>query len=404
LYSASCILKKEKELRIKNGHPWVFRGDIAEYRGALEPSDIVQVCDSRGEFVALGYINPISKITVRILSRRQDEVIDKDFFYQRLKTALELREQLASNDTSYRLFFAESDGIPGLIIDRYNDYLVIQVLTLGIETRKQTIVSALIDMLTPKGIFEKSNAKSRELEGLQPQSQLLYGDFPLNKGGQGGCFPDVIEIQQDGLIFLVDVEQGQKTGFFLDQRENRRAFAKYVKAGDKVLDCFCYTGSFALIAAQKGAQAMGLDASSRAIEISKEVAKINKLEHACQFQEADVLPTLRELDKTEQQFDVIVLDPPAFAKDQKSIQGAMRGYKEINLRAMKLLKEGGFLLTCSCSQHIDESGFLNMLQVAAHDAQRRLKILEIRGQSWDHPIDVNFPESRYLKCVIAAVL
>jgi len=391
VYSA-CILKKEKELRIKNGHPWVFRGDIAEYRGEIEPSDIVQVCDSNGEFLAWGYINPLSKITVRILSRRQDEVIDKNFFYKRLKTALELRKQLASNDTSYRLFFAESDGIPGLIIDRYNDYLVIQTLTLGVETRKQSIISGLIDLLAPKGIFEKSNVKSRELEGLQPQSQLLYGDVP-----------DVIEIQQDGLIFLVDVEQGQKTGFFLDQRENRRAFAKYVKAGDKVLDCFCYTGSFALIAARKGAQVTGLDASRRAIEISQNAAKINKLENTCHFEEADVLPTLRELDRTGQQFDVIVLDPPAFAKDQKSIQGAMRGYKEINLRAMKLLKEGGFLLTCSCSQHIDESSFLNMLQIAAHDVQRRLKILEIRGQSWDHPIDVNFPESRYLKCVIAAV-
>jgi len=391
LYSASCILKKNKEPRVKDGHPWVYRSDVAEYHGEFEPGDIIKVCSSDGGFLAAGYINPLSKISIRILSRQQGEAIDENFFREKLISALELRERIAGDESSYRLFFAESDGIPGLIVDKYNDYLVMQALTLGIEVRRDTIISILIDLLNPKGIFEKSNPKSREPEGLDGRSEIVYGDFP-----------ELIEIQFDGLTFLVDVKEGQKTGFFLDQVENRRAFAKYVKQGDRVLDCFCYTGSFSLIAAQKGAQTIGLDASPRALEIAQKAARSNNLN--CSFEGADVLTKLRELDEAEEQFDVITLDPPAFAKKHGDLKGAKRGYKEINLRAMRLLKKGGFLISCSCSQHIGELSFLNILRLAARDAQRRLKLLEIRGQSWDHPIDAHHPESKYLKFVIAQVV
>jgi len=391
LYLASCILKKEKELRVKDGHPWVFRGDIAEYRGRFEAGDIIEVCDSAGGFLATGYINPMSKITIRILSRQQGEAIDENFFREELKSAMELRRRVAGDKASYRLFFAEPDGIPGLIVDKYSEYLVMQVLTLGIEVRRDTIISLLIDLLNPKGIFEKSNVTSRKPEGLNAKSEVIYGDVP-----------ELIEIQFDGLTFLADVKQGQKTGFFLDQVENRRAFAKYVKQGDRVLDCFCYTGSFALIAAQKGAQTAGLDASRRALEVAQEAARLNNVN--CNFEEADVLSKLRELDAANEQFDAITLDPPAFAKKHSDLKSAKRGYKEVNLRAMKLLKRGGFLVSCSCSQHVGELSFLNILRLAARDAQRKLKFLEIRGQSWDHPIDANHPESKYLKCVIAQVL
>ena len=388
---ASCILKKEKEPRVKDGHPWIFRSDIAEYHGRIEPGDIIEVCDLAGGFLATGYINPMSKITVRILSRQQGEAIDENFFCEKLKSAMELRNRIAGDESSYRLFFAESDGIPGLIVDKYNDYLVMQPLTLGIEVRRDTIMSILINLLNPKGIFEKSSIKSREPEGLDVRSEVIYGDLP-----------ELIEMQFDGLTFLADVRQGQKTGFFLDQVENRRAFAKYVKRGDRVLDCFCYTGSFALIAAQKGAQTTGLDASRRALGVAQEAARLNNLD--CDFEETDVLSRLRELDAVEEQFDVITLDPPAFAKKHGDLKGAKRGYKEINLRAMKLLKKGGFLVSCSCSQHISELSFLNILRLAARDVRRQLKFLEIRGQSWDHPIDANYPESKYLKCVIAQVV
>ncbi len=387
---ASCILKKEKELRVKDGHPWVFRSDIAEYHGSFEPGDIMEVYDSAGGFLAAGYINPMSKMTIRILSRQQGEAIDENFFRNKLACAMELRKRIAGDNTSYRLFFAESDGIPGLIVDKFNDYLVVQMLTLGIEVRRETIISLLIDLFNPVGIFEKSSGKSREPEGLDAKSEVVYGDMP-----------ELIEIQFDGLTFLADVKQGQKTGFFLDQAENRRAFAKYVKQGDRVLDCFCYTGSFALIAAQKGAQCIGLDASRRALEVAQEAARLNNLN--CNFEEADVLHELRELDAAKEQFDVITIDPPAFAKKHSYLKSAKRGYKEVNLRAMKLLRRGGFLVSCSCSQHVGELSFLNTLRLAARDAQRKLTFLEIRGQSFDHPIDANHPESRYLKCVIAQV-
>lgn len=391
MYPASCLLKKEKEPRVKDGHPWVYRSDIAEYHGTFEPGDIIEVCDSKGVFLATGYINPMSKITVRILSRQPGEAIDENFWRKKLTSAMELRQHLAGDDSAYRLFFVESDGIPGLIVDKYNDYLVMQVLTLGIEVRRDTIISLLIELLNPKGIWEKSNVKSREPEGLDARSKIIYGDLP-----------ELIDIQFDGLTFLVDVKEGQKTGFFLDQVENRRAFAKYIKPGDRVLDCFCYTGSFALIAAQKGAQTTGLDASRRALAVAQEAAKLNNLD--CNFEEADVLTKLRELNAAEEQFDVITLDPPAFAKKQSDLKGAKRGYKEINLRAMKLLKKGGFLVSCSCSQHLGELSFLNILRLAARDVPRKLKFLEVRGQSWDHPIEANYPESKYLKCVIAQVV
>ncbi len=386
-------LKPEKERRIREGHPWIFRGDIAEYIGAFAPGDIVEVLDSAGEFLAKGYINPRSKITVRILSRQCDEKIDLPFLVRALQTAKALRTRLAGGSSVYRAFFAESDGIPGLIVDRYDEYLVLQLLTLGVDIRRDEILATLIDLYRPKGIFETSNVRGREPEGLEPRNEVVYGEVP-----------PVVEIQLGTIRFLVDIIKGQKTGFFLDQRDNRRRFSAYIRPGDRVLDCFCYTGSFALYATMSGAEVRAIDSSKRAIEISEETARLNGVESHCRFEVGEAFDWLNHSVEAGETFDVVNLDPPAFAKERSSVQYALRGYRAINHLAIRLIAPGGFLMSNSCSQLIEESDFLNVLQSAAHDAGRTIKFLEIRGQAWDHPIAGFFPESRYLKCVIAQIV
>lgn len=399
--AAQVVLRPEKELRVKDGHPWVFRDNIARFQDVIGAGEIVEVLDSEGEFVAKGYINPISWITVRILSWDKEDEINYDFFLRKISQANEMRRRIIEGRRSlgmedgeaYRVVYAEADGLPGLIVDRYGDYLVIQILTLGMEIRRDLIIGALVEIFNPKGIFEKSNPKSRLPEGLKPVVGVAWGEVP-----------ELITIQQDDLTLLVDPWEGQKTGFFLDQRENRRAFRGYVNPGDRVLDCFCYTGAFSMIAAKRGADVLGLDLSDRAIELCYQNAKLNGVEDRCRFEVDDVFKKLYEMDKDGERFDVIVLDPPAFAKSQDAVKSAIRGYKEINIRAMKLLKSGGILATSSCTQHIGEGTFLNMLGVSARKAKRRAQFLEIRSQPWDHPIAPNCPESRYLKFIICRVI
>ena len=409
-------LKAEKEELILTGYPRVLRADVAEITGDFEPGDVAAVLDSSGEWVGSGFINPFSRVCVRMLSFDQEEDINDEFFYRKLEEAKVFREKIvAVDEDAYRAVFSESDGLPGLIVDKFGDYLVMQILTMGIEVRREFFVKALRQLFSPEGIFERSKGNVRKHELLSPRIAPAYGKCP-----------DVIPFHQrvgpqqfPPLHLFANVKRGQKTGFFLDQRDNRRAFAKYVQPGDRVLDCFCYTGSFALTAAQKGAFALGVDVAERAISLAKEAAAINGLGDLCRFEIADVFDRLRELELGLSEnkdlrptrhpleptlFDAIVLDPPAFTRHKGGVKNALRGYYNINLRAMRLLRPGGILMSCSCTQQIDENTFLEMLREAAWGAKRSLRFLEIRGQSPDHSILADLPETRYLKCVIAQVL
>jgi len=396
---AQVKLKAEKEELILAGYPRVLRANVSEITGSFEPGDVVDVLDSSGEWVGRGFINPFSRVCVRMLSFDKKDDINDEFFYRKLEEAKVFRERVAAVDEdAYRAVFSESDGLPGLIVDKFGDYLVFQILTMGIEVRRKLVVKALRQLFSPKGIFERSKGNVRKHELLSPRIAPAYGKCP-----------DVISFQQrvglqqfPPLRLFANIKRGQKTGFFLDQRDNRRACAKYIQPGTRVLDCFCYTGSFSLAAAQKGASVIGIDVAERAISLAEETANINGLGELCSFEIADVFDKLREFGKAS--FDAIVLDPPAFTRHKGGVKNALRGYYNINLRAMCLLRPGGILVSCSCTQQIDENAFLEMLREATRRAKRILRFLEIRTQSPDHPILANLPETRYLKCIIAQAL
>ena len=389
--TASCRLRREKQLRILEGHPWVYRSDIASYEGHFEPGDLMEVRDADGNWVGVGYVNPLSKITVRILTRQPDEIIDRAFFDKRITIARQLRERRAQNIGSYRLIFGSADHLPGLVVDRFEDYLVIQFLTLGMECFRDLILDVLIQQLRPRGIYEKSQALARAPEGLEGREGLLHGTVP-----------EFIPIQLHGVTYLVDVYQGQKTGFFLDQRENRQAAARYVLPGDTVLDAYTNTGGFALVAASRGAEVLGLDASERAIEVARRAAALNFPTMPCRFERALLPEALAEFQ--DGSFDVVIVDPPAYTKSKHSARNAARNYRLTNAAAIRLVRRGGILISSSCSHHIGPERFLNILKLAAREASRELTFLEIRGQPWDHPVATHVPQSRYLKCVIARVL
>jgi len=392
---ARVRLKKGKEKRILLGHPWVYCTDIEVLRGPADPGDIVLLENHRGKPLALGYYNPNSVIAVRVLTQNPKERIDRDFFLHRIRQALELRLKLFREETTnaFRVVFAEADLLPGLIVDRFASLLVVQFLTLGMERRKGDIVEALEALLHPGGIYERSDVEVRKKEGLEECAGWILP----------GMNPEVI-IKENGLAFFVDVARGQKTGYFLDQRENRLSLRRYVQ-GARVLDCFSYTGGFAIHAAAFGArEVLGLDISESAVALARENACLNRLEDRVRFEVADVFEALRELLRKGERFDLVILDPPAFVKGKEALEGALRGYKDINLLAMKLLVPSGILVTCSCSYHLSEELFLEVLQKASQDAGRRLQILERRGQAQDHPVLVGYPESRYLKCFILRVL
>jgi len=392
---ARVRLKKGKEKRILLGHPWVYCTDIEVLRGPADPGDIVLLENHRGKPLALGYYNPNSVIAVRVLTQNPKERIDRDFFLHRIRQALELRLKLFREETTnaFRVVFAEADLLPGLIVDRFASLLVVQFLTLGMERRKGDIVEALEALLHPGGIYERSDVEVRKKEGLEECAGWILP----------GMNPEVI-IKENGLAFFVDVARGQKTGYFLDQRENRLSLRRYVQ-GARVLDCFSYTGGFAIHAAAFGArEVLGLDISESAVALARENACLNRLEDRVRFEVADVFEALRELLRKGERFDLVILDPPAFVKGKEALEGALRGYKDINLLAMKLLVPSGILVTCSCSYHLSEELFLEVLQKASQDAGRRLQILERRGQAQDHPVLVGYPESWYLKCFILRVL
>ena len=385
----NIYLRRGREQRVLGGHPWVFRSDIEREDGAADGLP-VRVLTSAGRFLAMAVYNPRSQISLRILSRR-DEPIDGAFIRGRVRRALDYRRRFADLN-SCRLIFAESDGLPAVIADKFGDVIVVQILCLGMERFKGDIVDALAQELSPRGIYERNDVPVRELEGLSQQTGLLWGEVP-----------DRVEMQENGVRFLVDVKEGQKTGFFLDQKENRAAIAPFV-SGMRVLDCFTHTGSFALHAARYGAaEVTGVDISEHACACALENARLNGVEDRVRFECANAFDFLRAQQTAKAQYDVVILDPPAFTKTRSAVEGALRGYKEINLRGMKLTRDGGFFVTCSCSQHVTPDLFRGMLMDAQKDAHVQLRQIEWRTQGRDHPILLASPETQYLKCGIFQV-
>lgn len=385
----NVYLRRGREQRVLGGHPWVFRSDIEREDGAADGLP-VRVLTSAGRFLAMAVYNPRSQISLRILSRR-DEPVDGAFIRGRVRRALDYRRRFADLN-SCRLIFAESDGLPAVIADKFGDVIVVQILCLGMERFKADIVDALVKELSPRGVYERNDVPVRELEGLSQQTGLLWGEVP-----------DRVEMQENGVRFLVDVKEGQKTGFFLDQKENRAAIAPFV-SGMRVLDCFTHTGSFALHAARYGAaEVTGVDISEHACACALENARLNGVEDRVRFECANAFDFLRAHQTAKEQYDVVILDPPAFTKTRSAVEGALRGYKEINLRGMKLTRDGGFFVTCSCSQHVTPDLFRGMLMDAQKDAHVQLRQIEWRTQGRDHPILLASPETQYLKCGIFQV-
>lgn len=385
----NVYLRRGREQRVLGGHPWVFRSDIEREDGAADGLP-VRVLTSAGRFLAMAVYNPRSQISLRILSRR-DEPVDGAFIRGRVRRAVDYRRRFADLG-SCRLIFAESDGLPAVIADKFGDVIVVQILCLGMERFKADIVDALVKELSPRGVYERNDVPVRELEGLSQQTGLLWGEVP-----------DRVEMQENGVRFLVDVKEGQKTGFFLDQKENRAAIAPFVP-GMRVLDCFTHTGSFALHAARYGAaEVTGVDISEHACACALENARLNGVEDRVRFECANAFDFLRAQQTAKAQYDVVILDPPAFTKTRSAVEGALRGYKEINLRGMKLTRDGGYFVTCSCSQHVTPDLFRGMLMDAQKDAHVQLRQIEWRTQGRDHPILLASPETQYLKCGIFQV-
>lgn len=386
---ADIILLPGKEKRVYSGHPWVFRSDVARTKGDPQPGDTVRVTASNGQFLAMAAYNPASQIALRILSRR-DEPIDEAFIRARVRRAVDYRRRFADL-RSCRLIFAESDGLPAVIVDSFGDVLVMQCLCLGMERYKGMICDALMEEMRPQGIYERGDVPVRELEGLSQVTGVLRGTVP-----------DRVMMEENGVKFWVDVKNGQKTGFFLDQKENRAAIAPFVK-GQRVLDCFTHTGSFALHAARYGAkEVVGVDISEFACHCARENAALNGFDNV-RFVAANAFDYLKEQCAAGEQYDVVILDPPAFTKTRAAVEAAARGYKEINLRGMKLLRDGGWLVTCSCSQHMLPGQFRDVVLSAARDARVSLFQAEYRTQGRDHPILPAAPETQYLKCGIFRV-
>ena len=384
------FLKSGREKRVYSLHPWVFRSDIDHVSGNGVPGDIVDIMSSRGKFLARGYYNPNSQIALRIMTY-QDEPVDRDLIFRRVHDAIEYRRTFADLK-SCRLIFAESDRLPALIVDAFDDVLVLQCLALGMERFKPDVVDALISEMHPRGVWERNDVPVRKLEGLDLCTGLLYGEVP-----------DRVLMNENGVKFWVDVKEGQKTGFFLDQKENRAAIAPFVR-GKTVLDCFTHTGSFALHAGHFGAREVtGVDISEYACEFASENAKLNGLEETVHFITANAFDLLAEQSRSGEKYDVIILDPPAFTKSRSAVESALRGYKEINLRAMKMVRAGGYLISCSCSQHVLPEMFRNMILDAARDARVLLRQVEFRTQGKDHPILPYAAETEYLKCGIYQV-
>lgn len=390
--AARVILRRGAQHRVENGHPWIFQTELDYIDGDFQPGDIIDVYNSRQRFIGRGYINPKSQIIVRLLTREQ-EIIDRSFFKKRIEAAWQHRKRFLEEPEYCRLVFGEADLLPALIVDKFGPIMVIQTLALGIDVHKETIISILEELFQPEGIYERNDVPVRELEGLKQQKGYLRGSFPTE-----------LKVLENGIPFYADVEHGQKTGFFYDQRENRQLLKYFAKNAD-VLDCFCHTGSFTVHAAMYGAKHVtAVDISEQAIELAKKNAELNGVSDKCSFVTANAFDMLREMTDQHRQFDIVILDPPAFTKSRNSIEGAARGYKEINLRGLKLVRPGGYLITCSCSYHMERDLFQAIVVDAAKDARRIVRQIEYRTQAKDHPILPAVPETHYLKYLVLEVL
>ena len=385
----SLYLKKNEEKRLVAGHSWVFANEVAKIEGKDKNGSLASVYSFDGRFIGKGYINHASKILVRIFIRN-DGTDEGDFYYERIKEAWEQRQKLGYENCC-RVVFGEADNLPALIVDKYADILVIQCLSLGIHQRKKQIVDALVRIFAPKGIFERSDVAVRAKEGLPLEKGVLYGEVP-----------DEVIIEENGLKMSVDVKNGQKTGYFLDQKENRYALRRYAKNG-KVLDCFCNSGGFSLNASLTAKEVTAVDVSEFALANVRRNAELNGITNI-KTEQADVFELLREKRKAGEKYDLVVLDPPAFCKSASEAKDAYRGYKDINVLGIKLVEKGGFLATCSCSHYMTLPMFEKMLSDAAKESGKRVRVVEMRTQAPDHPALLNEEETQYLKFFVLQVL
>jgi len=394
--STVVTLKKGEGRTLKAGGMWVYDNEVASVAGTFENGDLVEVHDFDGYALGRGFINMASKIRIRLMTRNAGQQIDRDFLRMRVQNAWDYRKRTVETD-SCRLIFGEADFLPGIVIDKFSDVLVVESLALGIDRMKETIVETVKEVLAAdgipiRGVFERSDAKVREQEGMKRQKGFLGEEFDTN-----------VQIEENGVKYLVDVQNGQKTGFFLDQKYNRQAVRRLCKDAE-VLDCFTHTGSFALNAAAAGAASvLGVDASESGIMQARLNAQLNGMEDKVRFVCRDVFDLLPELEREGKRFDVVILDPPAFTKSRNSVKNAVKGYREINLRGMKLVKDGGFLATCSCSHFMTYELFTQTIQQAARNVHKRLRQVEFRTQAPDHPILWAAQESYYLKFYIFQV-
>ncbi len=388
---ADAILNRKISNRVELGHPWIFGNEIDKVDNKAEPGDILSVYTYNKKFIGKGYFNPHSQIAIRLLTRDKKEEVNENFFFEKIKKAWEYRQKLGYIENC-RLVFGEADGLPQLIIDKFNDYFVIQTMAFGIEIWKSAIVHALEKLFSPKGIYERNDVPIRELEGMTQQKGFLSKEFDPN-----------IIIQENGLKFHVDIENGQKTGYFLDQRDNRRAIQNIVKGAD-VLGAFTYTGTFEIHAAYYGARhVLGIDISAGAVEQARKNAALNGLSDKCTFETANAFDVLKQWGMEGKRYDVVMLDPPAFTKTRANIEKAIAGYKEINLRGMKLIKPGGFLVTSSCTNLVSPELFLQTIAMAAKDAKRTIRQVSFQTQAADHPIIYGLENTQYLKFLIVEV-
>ena len=379
-----------KTIRVLEGHLWIFSNELLESPKNYEPGSFVEVYDRQNNFMGIGYINSNSLISIRLLTRKKED-IDADFFRRRILDAIDYRKRLRADSNSCRIVFSEGDLLPGLIVDKYNDCIVVQFLTLGIDKIGDMILNLLDEIFSPSTIVQRNDSQIRLLEGLALEKKIVKGA------------PDPLPvITEEGVTIEIDPMRGQKTGFFLDQRENRIALSRYFSGG-MGLDLFCYSGAWGLQLAKKGADIIFIDESETALSIARNNAKLNNLESRCGFVKKDVFNFLHEEVEAGNTYDFIVLDPPAFVKSKAKIKEAVKGYREINSMAMRLIKKGGILATSSCSHHIERALFLEILRDAAKDAGKTARLIEYRYQSKDHPILLSVPETEYLKCAFLEV-
>jgi 23S rRNA (cytosine1962-C5)-methyltransferase len=385
------LLKRKISPRVVNGHPWIFANEVDQIAGSPAGGEVAEVFTHDKKFVGKGYINPKSQILVRLLTREKKDEINEQFFIDKIKQCWNYRKKIGYTENC-RLVFGEADSLPQLIIDKFNDYFVIQTVALGIDVWKPAIVNAINVVFKPKGIYERNDVPVRELEGMLQKKGFLSDPFDTK-----------IIINENGLKFYVDIENGQKTGYFLDQQDNRRAIQNIVKGAD-VLGAFTYTGTFEIHAAHYGAKSvLGLDISENAVKQATENAALNRLQDIVQFKTANAFDVLKQWSKEGSKYDVVMLDPPAFTKSRETIQKAITGYKEINLRGMKLVKPGGFLVTSSCTNLVSPELFLQIIDMAAKDARRRIRQVVFQTQSPDHPVIPGIETTQYLKFLIIEV-